>query len=74
MLPRAIQYQTVSAYSFYSSGVDECFSIAVLSTAMEKIITLCALCASSEAGGRYKLTCLHSLGLQLGKGLRYEIK
>jgi len=26
----------------------------------EKIIILCALCASSEAGGEYKLTSLHS--------------
>jgi len=32
----------------------ECFSFAVLSTAKEKVKSLCVLCVSSEAGGESK--------------------
>jgi hypothetical protein len=34
-------------------GGAECFSIALLSRAMEKNTNLCGLCASSGAGGEY---------------------
>jgi hypothetical protein len=52
----------------------ENFSWAVLSTAQEKYYFLCDLCGSSEAGGKYSLSCLHRIDrtTSLATGLRYN--
>ena len=53
MLPKAIELEAPKQYKFayLHSSEAERFSIAVLSTAMEKIISLCDLCVSSPARG-----------------------